>query len=78
MSQLAQTTPRSQAGQHEMDEMLAQRDKLKRHQQILDANTAAWGMKASANVEIKDIDLDETTSGPWPGRPKPNAAGAPK
>jgi regulator of protease activity HflC (stomatin/prohibitin superfamily) len=59
-SQLAQTTLRSVAGQHEMDEMLAQRDKLNAAiQHILDANTAAWGMKVS-NVEIKDIDLDET------------------
>src|ERR1700723_891654 len=59
-SQLAQTTLRSVAGQHEMDEMLAQRDKLNAAiQQVLDANTAAWGMKVS-NVEIKDIDLDET------------------
>jgi regulator of protease activity HflC (stomatin/prohibitin superfamily) len=59
-SQLAQTTLRSVAGQHELDEMLAQRDKLNAAiQKILDLNTAAWGMKVS-NVEIKDIDLDET------------------
>jgi regulator of protease activity HflC (stomatin/prohibitin superfamily) len=59
-SQLAQTTVRSVAGQHEMDELLAQRDKLNAAiQQILDVNTSAWGMKVS-NVEIKDIDLDET------------------
>ena len=59
-SQLAQTTLRSVAGQHELDEMLAQRDKLNAAiQQILDLNTSAWGMKVS-NVEIKDIDLDET------------------
>jgi len=59
-SQLAQTTLRSVAGQHELDEMLAQRDRLNAAiQQVLDANTAAWGMKVS-NVEIKDIDLDET------------------
>src|ERR1700678_2357258 len=59
-SQLAQTTLRSVTGQHELDEMLSQRDKLNAGiQQILDANTAAWGMKVS-NVEIKDIDLDET------------------
>jgi regulator of protease activity HflC (stomatin/prohibitin superfamily) len=59
-SQLAQTTLRSVLGQHEMDEMLSQRDKLNAAiQQILDANTAVWGMKVS-NVEIKDIDLDET------------------
>jgi regulator of protease activity HflC (stomatin/prohibitin superfamily) len=59
-SQLAQTTLRSVAGQHEMDDMLAQRDKLNAAiQKILDQNTAAWGMKVT-NVEIKDIDLDET------------------
>jgi regulator of protease activity HflC (stomatin/prohibitin superfamily) len=59
-SQLAQTTLRSVLGQHEMDEMLAQRDKLNAAiQQILDLNTEAWGMKVT-NVEIKDIDLDET------------------
>jgi regulator of protease activity HflC (stomatin/prohibitin superfamily) len=59
-SQLAQTTLRSVLGQHEMDEMLAQRDRLNASiQQILDQNTEAWGMKVS-NVEIKDIDLDET------------------
>jgi regulator of protease activity HflC (stomatin/prohibitin superfamily) len=59
-SQLAQTTLRSVLGQHEMDEMLAQRDKLNASiQQILDQNTEAWGMKVT-NVEIKDIDLDET------------------
>ena len=59
-SQLAQTTLRSVAGQHEMDDMLAQRDKLNAAiQQVLDLNTAAWGMKVT-NVEIKDIDLDET------------------
>ncbi len=59
-SQLAQTTLRSVAGQHEMDELLAQREKLNAAiQQVLDQNTAAWGVKVT-NVEIKDIDLDET------------------
>jgi regulator of protease activity HflC (stomatin/prohibitin superfamily) len=59
-SQLAQTTLRSVCGQHEMDEMLSQRDKLNASiQQVLDLNTEAWGMKVT-NVEIKDIDLDET------------------
>ena len=59
-SQLAQTTLRSVAGQHEMDDMLAQRVKLNAAlQKVLDVNTAAWGMKVT-NVEIKDIDLDET------------------
>jgi regulator of protease activity HflC (stomatin/prohibitin superfamily) len=59
-SQLGQTTLRSVVGQHDMDELLAQRDKLNAAiQQVLDQNTAAWGVKV-INVEIKDIDLDET------------------
>lgn len=59
-SQLAQTTLRSVAGQHEMDELLAQRERLNAAiQQVLDQNTAAWGVKVT-NVEIKDIDLDDT------------------
>jgi regulator of protease activity HflC (stomatin/prohibitin superfamily) len=59
-SQLAQTTLRSVLGQHEMDDMLAQRDKLNADiQHILDQNTDAWGIKV-ANVEIKHVDLDET------------------
>ena len=59
-SQLAQTTLRSVLGQHELDEMLAERDKLNRDVQgILDAQTDVWGIKV-ANVEIKHIDLDES------------------
>jgi regulator of protease activity HflC (stomatin/prohibitin superfamily) len=59
-SQVAQTTLRSVVGQHEMDDLLAQRDKLNADlQRILDQNTEAWGIKVS-NVEIKDVDLDET------------------
>jgi regulator of protease activity HflC (stomatin/prohibitin superfamily) len=59
-SQLAQTTLRSVLGQHELDEMLSQREKLNVDiQRILDASTDAWGIKV-ANVEIKHVDLDET------------------
>jgi len=59
-SQLAQTTLRSVLGQHELDEMLAERDKLNADiQEILDAQTDAWGIKV-ANVEIKHVDLDES------------------
>ena len=59
-SQLSQTTLRSVLGQHELDEMLSQRDKLNRDiQQILDHATDAWGIKV-ANVEIKHVDLDDT------------------
>src|SRR5581483_11371818 len=58
--QVAQTTLGSVLGQHEMDDLLAQRDKLNADvQRILDQNTEAWGIKVS-NVEIKDVDLDET------------------
>ena len=58
-SQLAQTTLRSVLGQHELDDMLAARDKLNADiQTILDQHTDAWGMKVT-NVEIKQVDLDE-------------------
>jgi len=58
--QVAQTTLRSVVGQHEMDDLLSQRDKLNVDlQRILDQSTEAWGVKVS-NVEIKDVDLDET------------------
>jgi len=59
-SQVAQTTLRSVLGQHEMDDLLSQRDKLNSDVQvIIDQATEAWGIKVS-NVEIKDVDLDET------------------
>jgi regulator of protease activity HflC (stomatin/prohibitin superfamily) len=59
-SQLAQTTLRSVLGKHELDEMLAERDKLNEDiQKILDRQTDGWGVKVS-NVEIKHVDLDES------------------
>jgi len=59
-SQLAQTTLRSVLGKHELDEMLAERDKLNRDiQEILDSQTDAWGIKV-ANVEIKHVDINES------------------
>jgi regulator of protease activity HflC (stomatin/prohibitin superfamily) len=59
-SQLAQTTLRSVLGKHELDELLASRDKLNSDiQTILDFHTAPWGVKVS-NVEIKDVDLNES------------------
>ncbi len=59
-SQLAQTTLRSVLGQHDLDEMLSQRDKLNVDiQNILDDQTASWGIKVT-NVEIKHIDLNES------------------
>ncbi len=58
-SQLAQTTLRSVLGQHELDEMLSERERLNADiQQSLDEQTDAWGIKVS-NVELKHVDLDD-------------------
>jgi regulator of protease activity HflC (stomatin/prohibitin superfamily) len=58
-SQLAQTTLRSVCGQREMDELLAERDKINEHlQEILDAQTDPWGIKV-VTVEVKHIDLPQ-------------------
>jgi regulator of protease activity HflC (stomatin/prohibitin superfamily) len=60
ISQLSQTTLRSVLGQHELDDMLSERDTLNHDiQAILDRQTDAWGIKV-ANVEIKHVDLDES------------------
>ncbi len=59
-SQFAQTTLRSVVGQHDLDQMLAEREKLNADvQRVLDERTDAWGIKVS-NVELKHIDLNET------------------
>jgi len=59
-SELAQTTLRSVLGQHDLDEMLSQREKLNVDiQNILDEQTASWGIKVT-NVELKHIDLNES------------------
>jgi len=59
-SQLAQTTLRAVLGKHELDELLAERERLNIDiQQVLDAQTDAWGIKVST-VEIKDVDLNES------------------
>lgn len=59
-SELAQTTLRSVLGKHELDEMLAERDKLNADiQAVLDIQTDAWGIKVSA-VELKHVDLNES------------------
>ncbi len=58
--QLAQTTLRSVLGQHELDELLAERERLNQDiQTILDQQTDQWGIKVS-NVEIKHVDIDES------------------
>ncbi|MCH8160098.1 MAG: slipin family protein [Proteobacteria bacterium] len=59
-SQLSQTTLRSVLGQHELDDMLSEREKLNADiQNLLDQRTDNWGIKV-ANVEIKHVDLDES------------------
>lgn len=59
-SELAQTTLRSVLGKHELDEMLAERDKLNADlQELLDVQTDRWGVKVT-NVEIKHVDIDES------------------
>ena len=59
-SQLAQTTLRSVLGQHELDEILSERESLNKDiQMILDEQTDIWGIKVS-NVEIKHVDIDES------------------
>ena len=59
-SQLSQTTLRSVLGKHELDELLSEREQLNADiQQVLDAQTDAWGIKVST-VEIKHVDLNET------------------
>jgi len=59
-SQLSQTTLRAVLGKHELDEMLAERERLNLDiQQVLDAQTDSWGIKVS-NVEIKHVDIDES------------------
>ena len=59
-SQLSQTTLRAILGKHELDALLAEREKLNSDiQEVLDKQTDAWGIKVS-NVEIKHVDLNET------------------
>jgi len=59
-NQLAQTTLRSVLGKHELDEMLAERDRLNADiQEILDKQTDVWGIKVTG-IEIKDVDINET------------------
>ena len=58
-SQLAQTTLRSVLGQQELDDLLAQRDKINKNlQEILDQHTEPWGIKVSS-VEVKNVDLPQ-------------------
>jgi regulator of protease activity HflC (stomatin/prohibitin superfamily) len=58
-SQLAQTTLRSVLGEHELDELLSDREKINQQlQRIIDERTDPWGVKVTA-VEVKDVDLPQ-------------------
>ena len=77
-SQFAQTTLRSVLGQHDLDQMLAEREKLNTEvQRILDERTDAWGIKVS-NVELKHIDLNETMIRAIAKQAEAERLGAPK
>jgi regulator of protease activity HflC (stomatin/prohibitin superfamily) len=77
-TQIGQTTLRNVLGQSELDELLAQRNKINRElQTIIDEHTERWGVKVTA-VEIKDVELLGQCSVPWPSRQKPNAKSAPR
>lgn len=77
-SQLSQTTLRSVLGQHELDDMLAEREKLNADiQMILDKQTAAWGIKV-ANVEIKHVDLNESMVRALAKQAEAERSGAPR
>jgi regulator of protease activity HflC (stomatin/prohibitin superfamily) len=57
---LAQTTLRSVVGQHELDELLSQRDRINQQcQQVIDEGTEPWGIKVTL-VEVRDVELPET------------------
>jgi regulator of protease activity HflC (stomatin/prohibitin superfamily) len=75
-SQISQTTLRSVLGQHVLDELLSERDKINAIlQQIIDEATSPWGIKVSI-VEVKDVEIPTGCSGRWHGRPRPSASGA--
>jgi hypothetical protein len=76
--QIAQTTLRNVLGQSDLDELLANREQINdRLQEIIDTQTEPWGIKVTA-VEVKDLELPNRCSGPWPGRPRPSARSAPR
>ena len=75
-TQIAQTTLRSVLGQHSLDELLSERDKINEIlQDIIDQHTSPWGIKISV-VEVKDVELPTPCSAPWRARPRPSASGA--
>ena len=75
-SQISQTTLRSVLGQHTLDELLSERDKINAIlQEIIDQATSPWGIKVSI-VEVKDVEIPTACSGRWHARPRPSASAA--
>ena len=75
-SQNAQTTLRAVLGQHMLDELFSEREKISEILQgIIDEATGPWGIKVSA-VEVKDVEIPAGCSARWPARPRPSASGA--
>ena len=78
-SQLAQTTLRAVLGKHELDEMLAERERLNLDiQQILDAQTDAWGIKVDQRRDQARRPQRDRWSARSRARPRPSASGAPR
>jgi regulator of protease activity HflC (stomatin/prohibitin superfamily) len=74
-SQIAQTTLRSVLGQHLLDELLSERDKINAIlQEIIDTQTGPWGIKVTI-VEVKDVEIPSECNGRWPGKPRRSASG---
>ena len=74
-SQIAQTTLRSVLGQHVLDELLSERDKINQILQSIIDEGVALGIKVSI-VEVKDVEIRATCSARWRGRRKRSASGA--
>ena len=78
-SQLAQTTLRSVCGQAELDELLAEREKINQQlQEIIDQQTEPWGIKVVARSRSSTSTCRRRCSARWRGRPRPSASGAPR
>ena len=74
-SQLSQTTLRSVCGQAELDDLLAEREKINAHiQEILDKDTEPWGSR-SRRWRSSTSTFPRRCSGPWPNRPRPKGSG---
>ncbi len=78
INQIAQTTLRAVVGRHSLDETLSETDTINQNiREILDVQTEDWGVKVTV-VELKDIQLPDSMSGPWPAKPRPSERSEPR